>query len=362
MTAQLRAALAALPSYVPGRTVAGAIKLASNEIPFPPLDGVLTAIGEAARNSTRYPDLGAVGVTRKLADKLAVDPAQIAVGCGSVALCQQLMEATCESGDEVLYSWRSFEAYPIAAQIVGATSVQVPLRDEALDLEAVADQINERTRVIFVCTPNNPTGTTVGQNELEHFFERVPDDVLVVLDEAYREFADDPDAVDGVEFARSRENVAVLRTLSKAYGLAGLRVGYAVASSAVAGALRQVGIPFAVNALAQAAAMAALDSEAEVMDRCRQVTAERHRVRDALTSHGYRVPPTQANFVWLPLRDQATRFAAHCEAGQVIVRPFNHPETGGVRITIGAPAENDAFLAAATSFTGPLGATSVSAG
>jgi histidinol-phosphate aminotransferase len=350
MTAQLRAALDALPAYTPGRTVPGAVKLASNEMPFPPLDVVVRAIADAAAGINRYPDNGAGALTAKLAARFGVDPAQIAVGCGSVALCQQLVEATCVAGDEVLYPWRSFEAYPIITAVVGATSVQVPLTDEALDLGALAAAITDRTRLIFVCSPNNPTGTVVDRAALDAFLDAVPDRVLVVLDEAYREFVDDPATVDGIEYARGRENVLVLRTLSKAYGLAGLRVGFAVGSPDVAATLRKIGIPFAVNALAQAAAIASLDAEAELLARCRQIVAERGRVRDALLGAGFDVPVTQANFVWLPVRHRAGEFAAHCERAKVIVRPFTHPDNGGVRVSIGTADQNDAFLAAARSF------------
>ncbi len=351
MTPQLRSALAALPAYAPGRTVPGAIKLASNEMPFPPLDSVVAAIARAAAGMNRYPDFGAVDLTGRLAARFAVDENQITVGCGSVALCQQLIEAACDDGDEVVFGWRSFEAYPILTRVVGAAAVQVPLRDEALDLDAVAAAVTKRTRVIFVCTPNNPTGTAVHGAELAAFVSTVPDDVLIVIDEAYGEFVDDPDCVDGIEFARGRDNVVVLRTLSKAYGLAGLRVGFAVAAPAVTAALRKVGIPFAVNTIAQAAAVAALDAEVEVSARCALVRDERSRVRDALLSFGYTVPRSQANFVWLPLRARSAVFAAHCEANKVIVRAFNDAANGGVRVTIGSPEENDVFLAAARSFS-----------
>ncbi len=350
MTAQTRAALAALPAYTPGRTVPGAIKLASNEMSFPPLASVVAAITEAASGMNRYPDLGVVALTSRLADRFGVDVERIAVGCGSVALCEQLIQATCTEGDEVLYPWRSFEAYPILTQVVGATSVQVGLRNEAVDLAAIAAAITDKTRLIFICSPNNPSGTALPRTELEAFLNIVPDSVLVVLDEAYREFVDDPSVPDGIEMATGRDNVVVLRTMSKAYGLAGLRVGYAVAAPEIAAAIRKVAIPFAVNSLAQAAAIASLDSADELLDRCRQVVLERERVRDALLALEFAVPVSQANFVWLPLRDRSAEFAAHCEAAKVIVRPFNHPDNGGVRITIGSPAENDVFLAAAADF------------
>ncbi|RIJ69840.1 histidinol-phosphate transaminase [Nakamurella silvestris] len=349
-----REALAALPAYTPGRTVPGAIKLASNEMPFPPLASVAAAITAAALEMNRYPDNGAQALVGALADRLAVDPAQIVVGCGSVSLCEQLVQATCTETSEVIFGWRSFEAYPIIAAVVGARAVPVPVTaEESLDLDAMAAAITPATRLIFVCNPNNPTGTALTAAELETFLAKVPSEVLVVVDEAYREFIDDETIPDGVEFARGRTNVVVLRTLSKAYGLAGLRVGYSVSDPEVAVALRKVAIPFAVSSVAQAAALASLAAADELLDRCRIVVAERHRVRDELIAGGYTVPTTQANFVWLPLRDNAAGFAAHCEDHAIIVRPFNDAANGGVRITIGSAAENTRFLAAAAAWTGP---------
>ena len=350
MTPRLRADLAALPRYVPGKTVAGAVKLASNEVPFPPLEAVRRAIVEAAAGTTRYPDIAATALSERLAAKLGTTPDRIAVGCGSVALCQQLAEITCIDADEIVYPWRSFEAYPIVTQVVRARAVHVPLRDEALDLTAVVAAITDRTRLIFICTPNNPTGTVLHRDEIDAFLAAVPPEVLVVLDEAYREFVDDPDSPDGVGYTATHDNVVVLRTLSKAYGLAGLRVGYAVGSPEVISAMRAVGIPFAVNSLAQAAALAALGCEEEVRDRCAQLTAERVRLQAGLRTHGYAIPPSAANFVWLPLRDRSAEFAAHLAGAGLIVRPFDHPDNGGVRITVGAPEHNDLVVEAAATF------------
>jgi histidinol-phosphate aminotransferase len=205
---------------------------------------------------------------------------------------------------------------------------------------------------VFVCTPNNPTGTALTEPELREFIDAVPDDVLVVIDEAYREFVDDPDVPDGVDvttaaWARGRHNVALLRTFSKAYGLAGLRVGYCAAPEPVAAALRKVFIPFSVNSIAQAAAIASLAAADELLARCKQIVAERGRVRAELTRLGYEVPPSQANFVWLPLGERTDAFNEHCMDHKVIVRAF---AGDGARVTIGEPAENDAFLAAAASF------------
>ncbi|WP_440899678.1 histidinol-phosphate transaminase [Actinosynnema sp.] len=353
MSVRTRPDLSLLPPYVPGRSVPGAIKLASNEVSAGPLPSVVRAIADAATSVNRYPDSGSGALVERLSGKLGVPEEQIAVGCGSVTLCQQLVQATCGEGDEVLFPWRSFEAYPIITQVVGATQRRVPLTSgHGLDLDAMAEAITPSTRLVFVCNPNNPTGTAVRTEEVERFVERVPEDVLVVLDEAYKEFVDDPHVPDGVELAkahwsRGRDNVAVLRTFSKAYGLAGLRVGYAVGSPEVADALRKVYVPFGVNALAQVAAIASLDAEPELLERCRGLVVERGRVRAELLAAGYEVPETQANFVWLPLGERTAAFNEHCLDRKVVVRAF---AGDGARVTIGSPEENEAFLAAARSF------------
>lgn len=344
---RLRSMLGTLPAYVPGRTVPGAIKLASNETPYPPLPHVLDRIADAARGVNRYPDNHASALTDALAAKFGVAAGQIAVGCGSVSLCTQLVQAVADADDEIVYAWRSFEAYPIIAAVSGASSVQVPLRDHVQDLDAMVASINAKTRLIIVCNPNNPTGTVVRRDELVAFLRRVPEDVVVALDEAYREFVTDPDVPDGLGLLDAHPNLVVLRTFSKAYGLAGLRVGYAVAGDpAVAAALRQTQVPFAVSTIAQEAALASLEPEAEaqLMARVADVVAERGRVYRALVEMGYEVPPSEANFVWLPLGGATAEWAAACEQRGVIVRAFAGQ---GARVTIGSVDENDRFLAAA---------------
>jgi histidinol-phosphate aminotransferase len=348
MSAHLRPMLSSLPAYVPGRTVPGAIKLASNETPYPPLPHVLERIAAAAADANRYPDSFSTELTAALATRLDVRPEKVRVGCGSVSLCTQLVQAVADADDEVMYAWRSFEAYPIITAVSGASSIQVPLADHVHDLDAMAERITGKTRLVFVCNPNNPTGTAVGREALVRFLRAVPSDVVVALDEAYREFVTDPDVVDGVTLLDEFPNVVVLRTFSKAYGLAGLRVGYAIAGDpAVAEALRQTQVPFAVTGVAQAAALASLEAPAQEQMRARvaEVVAERVRVREALLGHGYEVPPTQANFVWLPLGDATTDWAAACLDRGVVVRGF---AGAGARVTISSPAENDRFLAAAS--------------
>jgi histidinol-phosphate aminotransferase len=350
----------ALPAYKPGRNPADlareigvdrAVKLASNEVAFPPLPAVVRALAEAAGETNRYPDNGAVVLTRALADRYGVAPEQIATGCGAVMLCQQLAQSFNDPGTSLAFAWRSFEMYPLLAQVAGARAIQVPLvpgRDggpaDTHDLDGLLAAIDDTTRLVFVCNPNNPTGTAVRRAALERFLDAVPAGTVVALDEAYREFVTDRDVPDGLEIMRGRPNVVVLRTFSKAWGLAGLRVGYLIAEDpAVAEAVRKTFVPFSVNMLAQAAAVAALASEDEVRARCAAVVAERDRLTAALRERGVAVEDSQANFVWLPLGEAAVATAAALENRAVITRPFAGE---GIRVSIGTPEENDTFLAA----------------
>jgi len=349
---KLRAELEGIPTYKPGRPAAAggpvAYKLSSNENPYPPLPGVMESVTAAAAAFNRYPDLACTALVNELSERFGVPAAHLATGTGSVGVAQQLVQATAGAGDEVVYAWRSFEAYPIITQINGARPVQVPLTPgDVHDLDAMADAITDRTRLVFVCNPNNPTGTVVRRAELERFLDRVPRDVLVVLDEAYREFIRDPEVPDGVEFYRKRPNVCVLRTFSKAYGLAGLRVGFAIAHEPVAEALRKTAVPFGVSQLAQEAAIASLRAEDALLGRVGSLVGERLRVVEALRGQGWTVPETQANFVWLRLGEQTAAFAGACEQAGVVVRPFPGE---GVRVTIGENEANDIFLKAAEGF------------
>ena len=316
---------------------------------------MLTAIAEAAMAVHRYPDNGAAALTEAIAHHFDVPAGHIAVGCGSVGVTQQLLEAVGETGAQVVYAWRSFEAYPILVRLAGAEEVLVPLRNETHDLEAMAAAVTSSTRLIFVCNPNNPTGTVVRRGDLEAFLDEVPPDCLVVIDEAYREYVRDADVPDGIDLYRDRPNVAVLRTFSKAYGLAGLRVGFMVAQQAVAEAARKTMLPFTVNSVAQAAAVASLAAEAELFQRVDEVVKERTRVREELLGQGWQVPPTEGNFVWLGLGGGAMGFAAACESAGVSVRPF---AGDGVRVTVADREANDAFLAVAAAFRRGSGGTS----
>ncbi|MFC9613870.1 histidinol-phosphate transaminase [Streptomyces sp. NPDC056938] len=349
---KLRAELEGIPTYKPGKAAAAggpvAYKLSSNENPYPPLPGVMESAVAAAGSFNRYPDMACTGLMNELAERFAVPVTHLATGTGSVGVAQQLLQATSGPGDEVIYAWRSFEAYPIITQISGAKAVEVPLTSgEVHDLDAMADAITDRTRLIFVCNPNNPTGTVVRRAELERFLDRVPSDVLVVLDEAYREFIRDAEVPDGVQIYRDRPNVAVLRTFSKAYGLAGLRVGFAIAHEPVAAALRKTAVPFGVSQLAQDAAVASLRAEDELLGRVGSLVCERNRVVEALRAQGWTVPETHANFVWLRLGERTADFAAECEQAGVVVRPFAGE---GMRATIAETEANDVFLNTAAAF------------
>ncbi len=333
----IRPDLAAMPAYVPGKRQPDALKLSSNEVATLPLTSAAEAMAEAAAGANRYPDMFSTDLREALAAHLDLTPEQVTVGCGSSALCQQLVQITAGPGDEVLFAWRSFEAYPIFAQVVGATPVAVPLLDDGRhDLDRMAELITDRTKLIFLCNPNNPSGAVITQDEFDGFMERVPANVVVGLDEAYFEYNRAGDTVVGTEAIARYPNVVGLRTFSKAYGLAGVRVGYAFGSAELIAALNKVSVPFAVSAVAQAGALASLDSADELLERTEETVVQRDRVADALGARR-----SQANFIWLPGVDSED-VAARLAAQGVLVRAF--PE--GVRITVTTEEEADQLLAA----------------
>ncbi len=350
---RLRSTLTGVPSYVPGRPApAGegppAYKISSNENPYPPLPSVLEVVAQAAGRMNRYPDMAAGELVQAIADYTGVTPDQVAVGTGSVGVLGQILAATCGEGDEVVHAWRSFEAYPILVQLAGATGVPVPLGPGGRhDLDAMAAAVTDRTRLILVCTPNNPTGPAVYADELERFLDAVPSDVLVVIDEAYVEFVRDDRVPDALAVQRARPNVAVLRTFSKAYGLAGLRVGYAIASPEVAGALRKTAVPFGVSIIAQDAAVASLAAHAELEERVEALVKEREQVVAGLRAQGWDIPDTEANFVWLELGERTVEFAQVAEAAGLVVRPF---AGSGARCTVAEPESAELLLKVAGQF------------
>jgi histidinol-phosphate aminotransferase len=350
---QPRDCVSRIPAYVAGKPPLArpgltTYKLSSNENPYPPLPGVVEAATRAAEQMNRYPDMGNTALYEALADKFGIAADDLALATGSVALIYQLVQAFCEPGDEVVYAWRSFEAYPIAVTAAGARNVQVPvLPDGRHDLDGMGKAITDRTKVVLVCTPNNPTGPSVTQTELDDFLARVPGHVLVVVDEAYVEFVRMGDAVNGVATVRAHDNVVSTRTFSKAYGLAGFRVGYAVAPQPIATALRAVSLPFGVSNVAQAAAVASLRAEPELLERVESLVAERERVVKGLADAGLTIPEAQGNFVWFAAGDRTLDLAAAADELGIVVRPF---AGDGARISVGEPEANDRVIELARFF------------
>ncbi len=357
-----RPAVDQLPAYRPGKGAAqaeaehgitNAIKLASNENPDAPLPAIVAAVAQAAAGANRYADHRATAVRERIARWLAVAPEQVTVGAGSVGLLQQLFLTFVDPGDEVIYPWRSFEVYPVYTRLMGGVEVTAPLTDEhGFDLDALASAITPRTRMVLLATPNNPTGTAVSTAQLRALLGGIDPRTVVVIDEAYREFLD-PVFGDPVrELLPDHPNVVVTRTFSKAHGLAGLRVGYAVAHPEMIAAIDKTLFPFAVNALAQAAAIAAIDAETEISARVAAILAERGRVASALQEGGWVLPDAQANFVYLPLGSVTDAFHLGLERRGVVTRPFSGE---GIRVTIGSPAENDRFLATLATVAAEVG-------
>ncbi|KNY04113.1 histidinol-phosphate transaminase [Microbacterium sp. GCS4] len=341
---RIRPAIASLPPYRQGKQAGPeAFKLSSNENPFEPLPSVVEAL-QHTTPINRYPDATAGRLRARLGERYGVSPDEVHVAAGSVSILHQLILATASVGDEVVYAWRSFEAYPSLPLVAGATGVQVPLTAESRhDLPAMADAVTERTRAVILCTPNNPTGPIITSAEFAEFIARVPSDVLVILDEAYAEFVTAPDAIDGLaeRVFETHPNVVVLRTFSKAYGLAGLRVGYAIGNEKVLDAARTTGIPLSVTSAAENAAIASLDAEAELLERVSVIVERRTRLVEGLRAQGWDVPDSQANFVWLPTGAQTEVAASVFVENDLVVRPF---PGDGIRISVGEEQSVDRVL------------------
>jgi histidinol-phosphate aminotransferase len=322
--------------------------LSMNETPFPPLPQIRRIVEERAGELNRYPDYATSELTAALSRTLAVSPASVLVGPGSAGLLQHFAQSLGPK-PEIVYAQPSFEAYPAIVRNAGARAVEVPLDGYRHDLRAMAEAVTSDTRCVFVCTPNNPTGPAVRRAELEEFLDRVPSDVPVIVDEAYREFVDDPDVPDAMDAFRARDNVCVLRTFSKAYGLAALRVGYAIVPERLAMPARMVGGVFFPNALAQAAAVACLEPGvvAEVERRCAEIAVMRAKFGATLAGLGLTVAPSQANFVWLPLGPEAVDFAERARRAGFLVRAI---PGAGVRVTVGTEEANDGFRAFAEDY------------
>ena len=341
--------LSSLPAYVPGKPGGdpAVIKLSSNEMPFGPLAPVQAVIAQRIGSLHKYPDMYGTALVEKVAAFHGVSPESIALSNGSVAMIEKILDAACGPGSEVVLPWRSFEAYPIAISIAGGTQVRVPL--DAVgghDLEGMAAAVTEKTAAVMVCSPNNPTGNALTHKQMAAFLSSAPSDVLVVLDEAYIDFVRMTDPIRSVDLLADHPNLVILRTFSKAYSLAGLRVGYAIAHPDQAAILRAVMTPFGVNALSQSAAIAALDEAREVRVRTEFIAAERNRVLAELSSLGYDVPDSQANFVWFEMEETA-RFVETAAQSGIAVRAF---EGDGVRVSLGSTEANDRIIAAARAY------------
>ena len=345
---RVRADLAALPAYRQGKQAsADAFKLSSNENPFDPLPGVAEAVRQAS-SINRYPDASAGRLRARLAERFDVDIDRVVVGSGSVSLLAAFVQSTCAAGDELIYAWRSFEAYPWMAVLAGATPVQVPLAGDARhDLAAMAAAVTERTRAIIVCSPNNPTGPIITQQEFDDFVAAVPSNVLIMLDEAYEEFVTDPRAVKTETVLRTAPaNVVVLRTFSKAYGLAGLRIGYAIGHPRLLDVVRTASIPLSVTAAAEAAALTSLDVEQAALARVSTLAARRDDFVARLRAAGWQIPDAQGNFVWLATGAETLAVADAFDLAGLIVRPFVGE---GIRISVGEPESVEKVLEVAAS-------------
>lgn len=345
-----------LPVYRQGNPPPpGGIKLSSNEVPFPPAPAVEKALQNGQWN--RYPDASASGVRQRLAIKYGVAPDEVLVGAGSVALLAQWITAAAGPGDEIVYSWRSFEAYPGLVTVAGASSVRVPnTPDHRHDIDGLINAVTDRTRVLIICTPNNPTSQIVTRDEFERLMVSVPPTLLVILDEAYAEFVDHPEAVDGAEYLGRYPNLVVVRTLSKAYGLAGLRIGYALAPTHLIGPARAAAIPLSVSAPAQVAAEAALDHDEEIIGRLATIRDQMARIRHDW-SHGL-LPLPWGNFVWLPVGEHTDTVATWLAEEGIVARMFDNE---GIRVSVAEPEGVDALLRVSARVVSDLQATSPSA-
>lgn len=344
--------IASLVPYLPGKPVEElerelgipqAVKLASNENPRGPSPKACAALAQAAATLNRYPDGGGYKLRQALAGRWKVSPDQIVLGNGSDEILGLLTRAFLSPGDEAVMADHTFVIYKMVVTAARGRSIEVPLKDWRHNLPAMADAVTSRTRLLFVCNPNNPTGTIVTASEVEALLARIPDNVLVVFDEAYYEYVRSADFPDSLAYLGQGRNVAVLRTFSKIYGLAGLRIGYGITTPDIAGYLNRVRPPFNVNSLAQQAALAALEDEDHVTQSRALNDGEMVRVRDGLSAIGLRVLPSEANFLYFDVQqDGAAVFTALLREG-VIVRHI-----GGqmIRVSIGLPEENDRFLQA----------------
>ena len=343
---RIRPAVASLPRYVPSKTAPDAVKISSNEMPTPPSRAVLEAIARELETINRYPDLTAAPLREALAQRFGVGTDQVCVGTGSSAILVAALSAVCQPGSQVVFPWRSFESYPIAVPSVGGDPVPVELLpDGAHDLDAMRAAINPDTVAVIVCSPNNPTGPALTYEEIAGFVADVPDDVMIIVDEAYIDFVTKPGVRTAVPLIEEHPNVIVMRTFSKAHALAGVRVGYAIGDPEVIGAIQALLVPFGVNSLA----LASLKDAEGVQRAVAEIIAERERIIPALRELGYDIPDSQSNFYLI--RGDVYGLVEACARVGLIVRPFSV----GVRVSVGSREQNDRFLAVAAEFARTAG-------
>jgi histidinol-phosphate aminotransferase len=344
-----------IPPYPPGRPIAAVarefgldpkkiVKLASNENPLGPSPRAQQAITAGAGGASLYPDFETFALREALSRQLGITPDRILSGAGSSDHIILVARAFLEPGTSALIPQYSFASYRGAIDSVGAGTIVVPARDFGIDVDRLLEAIDDSVRVIYVATPNNPTGTRLDRNSLQHLLARIPERIIVVLDEAYRDYLDPSDRPDTDHLPESRPNVIVLRTFSKIYGLAGLRVGYAIADPAIVRVLRRLQAPFSVGALAEAAATAAI-GDVDFLHKTRSLNAlERERVAGALGAAAIDYVPSHGNFILLRVGDGRSTFQSLLRRG-IIVRPVdNYQLPAWIRVSIGLPAENDLFL------------------
>ena len=348
MTYKHRQIIDSIPDYRQGKPAPStpgqrSFKVSSNENPFDPLPSVLAEIEHTAlTHINRYPDMRGWDIVERLAQVNSVEPENIELGCGSTEVITQLVDLVAGPGDEVVYPWRSFEAYPIIVTGAGAGSVQIPnLPDGSHDIDGMLRAVNERTRLVIVNNPNNPTATSISEADAARVVASVPPDVLILFDEAYFQFNTKADTSVAIDLFRDHPNVVIAHTFSKAYGLAGLRIGYAIASADVVAGMRKVALPFGVSDVAQTAALASIDAYDELSDRVNSIVSERTRVVKALRGQGWTFPEPYANFFWLPFGDHTSIAEREFVKSGLSTRVFG---SEGIRISIGEPEANDLVI------------------
>jgi histidinol-phosphate aminotransferase len=353
-----RAALGDIVPYEPGKPIEEVqrelglervVKLASNEGPFGPFPAALEALERTSSDLNRYPDGGAYTLRSALAERHGVRFEEIAVGAGADGLIDCISQAVLEPGDSVVCGWPSFPSYVIYAAKLASDVRRIRLRDDRYDLEAMVDAVDDRTKIVYVCNPNNPTGTMNSAAELDAYFERVPGHVLTVVDQAYFEYVDEPGYPDAIEaYLKPGRRVAVLRTFSKIYGLAGLRIGYAVAAADLVTSLSKTRRAFDVTSAAQVAALASLGDDGEIARRRRLNAEGREQLGRTLREHGLEpAGPAVANFLYAEVGEHAAGLFEELLRLGVIVRPLaGFGAEGSIRVTVGTPEENEVFAEA----------------